>query len=54
VLYGNLCALLRDVRDVYLAVDHLWYPVEGHPEIRNAPDVMVVFGRRRGKRGSYK
>ncbi len=54
VLYGNLCAVLRDVVDVYLAVDHLWYPVEGCPEIRNAPDVMVVFGRRRGKRGSYK
>jgi Uma2 family endonuclease len=54
MLYGNLCAVLCDVLEVYLAADHLWYPVEGHPEIRNAPDVMVVFGRKRGKRGSYK
>jgi Uma2 family endonuclease len=54
VLYGNLCALLREVLEVYIAVDHLWYPVEGHPEISNAPDVMVVFGRPRGRRGSYK
>lgn len=54
MLYGNLGAVLQDVAEVYLAVDHLWYPVEGHPEICTAPDVMVVFGRRRGKRGSYK
>jgi Uma2 family endonuclease len=51
---GNLRILLREVVEVYLAVDHLWYPLEGHPEVRNAPDVMVVFGRKRGKRGSYK
>lgn len=54
VLYGNLSALLREVVDVFVAVDHLWYPVQDSPEIRSAPDVMVVFGRRRGKRGSYK
>ncbi len=54
VLYGNLGAVLQPVSDVYLAVDHLWYPVEGHPEIRTAPDVMVVFGRPRGDRGSYR
>ena len=55
VLYGNLGAVLQNVVDVYLAVDHLWYPVEGHPEIvcTCSRDVMVVFGRRRGKRGSY-
>jgi Uma2 family endonuclease len=54
VLYGNLCAMLQAVRDVFVAGDHLWYPVEGHPEIRIAPDVMVVFGRPKGDRGSYK
>src|SRR5262249_39275420 len=34
--------------------DLLWYPVEGHPEIRAAPDVLVAFGRPKGHRGSYK
>jgi Uma2 family endonuclease len=38
---------------VFVAGDLLWYPVEGHPEIRIAPDVMVVFGRPKGHRGSY-
>jgi hypothetical protein len=28
--------------------------VEGHPEIRTAPDTMVVFGRPQGHRGSYR
>jgi hypothetical protein len=38
---------------VIVAGDLLWYPVEGHPEICQAPDVMVVFGRPKGHRGSY-
>ncbi|MFN6069620.1 MAG: Uma2 family endonuclease, partial [Pseudanabaena sp.] len=29
-------------------------PVEGSPEIRVAPDVMVAFDRPKGDRGSYK
>ncbi len=40
--------------DVYLASDMFWYPVEGDPDIRVAPDVMVVFGRPKGHRPSYK
>ena len=40
--------------DVFVAGDLLWYPVEGHPEIRVAPDAMVVFGRPKGDRGSYR
>jgi hypothetical protein len=36
-----------------VAGDLLWYPVEGHPEIRQAPDALVVFGRPKGDRGSY-
>jgi hypothetical protein len=28
--------------------------VEGHPDIRTGPDVLVVFGRPRGDRGSYR
>ena len=36
-----------------MAGNCLWYPVEGQPTIRLAPDVMVIFGRPRGDRGSY-
>jgi Putative restriction endonuclease len=37
-----------------VAGDLLWYPVEGNPKYRVAPDAMVVFGRPKGDRGSYK
>jgi len=47
---GNLDALLSD----FVAGDHLWYPVEGRPTIRVAPDVYVALGRPKGHRGSYK
>ena len=53
-LFGNLSALFRSSPTVFVAGDNLWYPVEGHPEIRVAPDVYVVFGRPKGDRGSYK
>jgi Uma2 family endonuclease len=53
-LFGNLAALFRDRADVFVAGNLLWYPVEGQPEIRSAPDVLVVFGRPKGDRGSYK
>jgi Uma2 family endonuclease len=53
VLFGNISALFRERPDVFVAADLLWYPVEGHPEIRIAPDVLVVFGRPKGHRGSY-
>lgn len=49
----NLEALFQDCPDVFVAGDLFWYPVEGHPEIRRAPDTMVVFGRPKGRRGSY-
>jgi Uma2 family endonuclease len=51
---GNLDVLfgLRD--DVFVAGDNLIYPVEGHPEVRQAPDVYVAFGRPKGHRGSYR
>lgn len=39
---------------VFVAGDLLWYPVEGQPATRLAPDVLVVFGRPKGHRGSYK
>jgi Uma2 family endonuclease len=38
---------------VFVAGDLLWYPVEGNNKLRLAPDVMVVFGRPKGNRGSY-
>lgn len=52
-LQGGLAALFRDRVDVFVAGDLLWYPVEGHPDVCTAPDVMVVFGRPKGERGAY-
>ena len=40
--------------NVFIAGDLFWYPVEGHPEIRMAPDALVAFGRPAGHRGSYR
>lgn len=51
---GGLDALFQDRPDVFVAGDLLWYPVEGRPDIRRAPDAMVVFGRPKGYRGSYR
>lgn len=53
VLFGNLAALFRDAADVLVGMNMLWYPEEGHSEVRAAPDVFVVFGRPKGHRGSY-
>jgi Uma2 family endonuclease len=53
-LKENLDAIFADRDDVFVAIDHFWYPVKGHPNIRQAPDVMVVLGRPKGHRGSYK
>jgi Uma2 family endonuclease len=52
-IQGGLDALFRDRQDVFVAGDLLWYPVEGRPDIRVAPDALVVFGRPKGDRGSY-
>jgi Uma2 family endonuclease len=46
-------ALYHDDPDVFVAGDLLWYPVEGEPKIRIAPDVLIAFGRPKGERGSY-
>jgi Uma2 family endonuclease len=54
VVKEGLEAVFRRDPDVFVAGDHLWYAVEGEPTIRTAPDVMVVFGRPKGYRGSYK
>jgi Uma2 family endonuclease len=50
----GLDAMFADDPDVFVAADLFWYPVEGRPDIRTAPDVMVVFGRPKGDRGSYR
>jgi Uma2 family endonuclease len=50
---GGVDAVFRDDPNVFVAGDLLWYPVEGDPTIRMAPDTMVVFGRPKGYRGSY-
>ncbi|OUC12185.1 MAG: hypothetical protein B0A82_23805 [Alkalinema sp. CACIAM 70d] len=50
----NLEILFADRADVFVAGDLLWYAVEGQPKVRQAPDAMVVFGRPKGERGSYK
>lgn len=50
---GNLEIVFKDNPQVFVAGDLLWYPVEGKPKIRTAPDTMVVIGRPKGDRGSY-
>jgi Uma2 family endonuclease len=53
LIKGGLDVVFEDRADVLVAADLLWYPVEGHPEIRNAPDVLVALRRPRGERRSY-
>jgi len=50
----NLERIFHDNPDVFIAGDLLWYPEEGNNKIRTAPDTMVVFGRPKGHRGSYR
>lgn len=50
----NLEILFANNPDVFVAGDLLWYPVEGNNKLRTAPDAMVVLGRPKGDRGSYK
>jgi Uma2 family endonuclease len=53
VIQQNLDWLFADHSNIFVAGDLLWYPVEGNNKLRTAPDVMVVFGRPKGDRGSY-
>jgi Uma2 family endonuclease len=54
LLKENLECLFAVEPHVFVAGDLLWYPVEGKPEIRIAPDAMIVLGRPKGDRGSYR
>jgi Uma2 family endonuclease len=49
----NLDWIFAGNPQVFVAGDHLWYPVQGNNKIRLAPDIMVVFDRPKGDRGSY-
>lgn len=53
-LQGGLDALFLADPLVFVAGDLLWYPVEGNNTLRAAPDVLVVWGRPKGDRGSYR
>ena len=53
-LQGGLDDLFRDNPDVFVGGKLLWYAVEGKNKVRTAPDAMVVFGRPKGYRGSYR
>jgi Uma2 family endonuclease len=50
---GGLEAQFKNNPNVFVAGDFFWYPVEGLPGVRVAPDAMVVFGRPKGYRRSY-
>ena len=51
---GGIDAVFVQDPNVFVAGDLFWYPVEGEPGIHQAPDILVVFGRPKGDRGSYK
>ena len=54
IIKEGLEALFAHAPTVFVAGNLLWYAVEGKPKIRTAPDVLVAFGRPKGRRGSYK
>lgn len=53
MLYNNLKGLF-DGQETFVAADLFWYPVEGDPLTKVAPDILVALGRPEGHRGSYK
>lgn len=53
VIQQNLDWLFAD-DSVFVAGDLFWYPIAGRSDVKTAPDVMVVFGRPKSDRGSYK
>jgi Uma2 family endonuclease len=54
LLYANLDAQYQTDPNVFVAGNHLIYPVEKDNTTRQAPDVYVAFGRPKKERGSYK
>ncbi len=53
-LFSGFFGWYRNDPNVFVASDLLWYPVEGERDIRTAPDVMIAFGRPKGRRSSYR
>jgi Uma2 family endonuclease len=53
-LFHGFESFYFDRPDVFVAGDLFWYPVKGDPTTVQAPDLMIVFGRPKGHRGSYK
>ena len=49
----NLEILFINDLEIFIAGDLWWYPVEGDHKTCQAPDVMVIVGRPKGKRRSY-
>ncbi len=45
VIQQNSDWLFADDPNVFVAGDLFWYPVQEKPNMVNAPDIMVVFGR---------
>ncbi len=54
VIKEGLEAVFRNDANVFVAGDLFWYPQEGKPKVRTAPDALIVFGRPKGHRGSYR
>ncbi|MEC4815571.1 MAG: Uma2 family endonuclease [Scytonema sp. PMC 1069.18] len=54
IIKENLEIMFAAVDNVFIAGDLLWYPVRSQLIAPVAPDVMVIFGRPKGKRTSYK
>ncbi len=54
IIKENLEILFAGDDNVFIAADLLWYPVRSKLISPTAPDVMVVFGRPKGKRSSYR
>jgi Uma2 family endonuclease len=54
VIFANLAALFMEEKEIFVGGNLFWYPVEGEPDTKQAPDVFVVFGRPKGDRRSYR
>jgi Uma2 family endonuclease len=54
LIKGELDAIFDSDNNVAVEGDLLWYPVQGQPLLRRAPDTMVIFGRPKRYRGSYR
>jgi Uma2 family endonuclease len=53
VIQQNIEWMYANDENVFIAGDLFWYPVQGRPNIVNAPDVMVAFGTPKRRRSSY-